>query len=341
MKILYSNVIIQNLGWGAEYFVNRSFQKLGYETFCIDYRFYRHNLIHQYLDLPDFDVFFLQRGDNFPIYILKSINIPRFFWASELVARCKDQDRLFKSGLFNHIFVRTGLCKKKIIDNGWTDPSSLSILYSGFDESVFKPNFGIIKDIDILFVGTITPRRKMFLDHIAKYYKVFVTSEFGEKLVSLINRSKIILNIHADHFLDIETRVFEVLGCGGFLLSEQLSPENPFDNNDLIQFSTEEECIEKIEHYLKNNDARSLISQNGYKKALSEHTYLHRAQEIIQVMEKHIAQNNPPNTTLNNEYLKRYIPLEFVSGSLIFPLSSLKNRLLYKIKSVINKRNLS
>ncbi len=55
------------------------------------------------------------------------------------------------------------------------------------------------EDIDILFHGSITPRRKKFLDELSKKYNVMATSDtFGDKRAELINRSKIVLNIKAN-----------------------------------------------------------------------------------------------------------------------------------------------
>ena len=94
MNIFYINVIELNAKWGAEYFVNRGFIANGHQTFTLDYRKYRSFLAKKFLEMQeDFDVVFLQRGDHFPAELIEAVNRPRFFWASELVSRCREIGR--------------------------------------------------------------------------------------------------------------------------------------------------------------------------------------------------------------------------------------------------------
>lgn len=285
IKILYINVIECNAGWGAEYFVDKGFRRLGYTTHCIDYRKYRDELYEIFRNLPEHDVFFLQRGDYFPIDIIKEIRVPKLFWASELVSRCRDQDRLLSSGLFDHIFFRTKMCINIASNNGWIDKKNSSILLSGFDETIHRSTKGIKQDIDILFVGTLTSRRKYILNKLQSKFRVTIVNAFGEDLVNYFNRSKIVLNIHAEDYKDTETRVFEVLGSGSFLLTERLSEENPFINNKhIIEFSDYDELCAKAEFFLKHDEERNTISRHGYEEAIKHNTYTHRAGEIAEKM---------------------------------------------------------
>ena len=123
LKILYINVIEQNAGWGAETFINKGFQAFGHNITNLDFRKHRRVLATKLNEVADFDVLFLQRGDRFPIYLLKACNRPLFFWASELVSRNRVQNILLKSNLFDHIFVRSDDCKKKALNN--VSPESL------------------------------------------------------------------------------------------------------------------------------------------------------------------------------------------------------------------------
>ena len=133
MDILYINVIEQNAGWGAETFLNNGFQSLGHNVTNLDFRKHRQVLATKLKQVPDFDVLFLQRGDRFPPYLLKACNRPKFFWASELVSRNRDQDILLKSNLFNHIFVHSDECKSRIIQNQWAMRDKLTVMLNGFN----------------------------------------------------------------------------------------------------------------------------------------------------------------------------------------------------------------
>jgi len=339
MKILYTNVIEQNTGWGAEFFVNHGFLKNGHETYCIDFHNQKYHLVESFLKSPECDVFFLQRGDKFPIPILKAIQLPRFFWASELVSRCRDQDRLLKSGLFDHIFVHTRDCLETIVGNGWVERNKLSVLLNGFDETVFKPDPSLKKDIDILFVGTITPRRKLFLEEIRKQYNLKIVSAFGKEMSEWINRSKIVLNIHAEDYLDTETRVFEALGCGGFLLSERLSVDNPFINNEFIQFDSLEDCIEKIDIYLDDQNARDIIANNGYLNAIRNHTYTIRAAQIAEILVTYISDVRRVDRQIDKSKLKLFRQWEVFNYRLIVPVNNLLRKTYRKVKSFKKKKS--
>lgn len=308
MDILYVNVIEQHANWGAEYFVNRGFNRLGHTTFCIDYRQHRHQLAKQFLQAPPVDVFLLQRGDWFPLPLIKAVRTPRFLWASELVSRAHDQDRLLRSGLFNHVFFRTPACIQTVIEKNWLAAEQCSILLSGFDETVYKLQPETPKDFDVLFVGTLTPRRKAILQALEPTYKIMIASAFGTAAVDLMNRAKIVLNIHAEAFPDTETRVFEALGCGAFLLTEQLSSENPFSAQDLVEYTSREDLAAKLGYYLAHEDERKAIAEHGYQTALGSHTYTHRAQEIIEVMARYWPQENllPKSASYDRAQLLRY-----------------------------------
>lgn len=303
MNIFYVSVIEQNAGFGAEWFMDRAFRSLNHTTYCVDYRVHRYHLFPYFWNAPPFNVFFLQRGDFFPMPLLKSIQAPRFFWASELVSRCRDQDRLLKSGLFSHIFLRTPTCIETVVQKGWVEREKCSILLSSFDESLFRFIPGINQDIEVLFVGFLTPRRKIILDQIKQRFPVLIASAYGEDLVNLINRAKIVLNIHADEYLDTETRVYETLGCRAFLLSERLSPENPFADDELIQAGDNVELCDKLEYYLHREDERAAIAEQGYRSALKRHTYTQRAQEIIDVMCAYVVDDSSlPAATMRKDW---------------------------------------
>jgi hypothetical protein len=71
---------------------------------------------------------------------------------------------------------------------------------------ILPPHSGATKDIDLLFVGSLTPKRKAILEHVQKHFpNSVVTSAFGDEMVALINRAKIVLNIHAIDSTTTET----------------------------------------------------------------------------------------------------------------------------------------
>jgi hypothetical protein len=306
MNIFYINVIEQNAGWGAECFVNYGFLQHGHLTQTLDYRKHRAYLATKFLGVTDFDVMLLQRGDGFPLALVAACRRPRFFWASELVSRCRDQDRLLQSGLFDHVFVRTPQCVSQIVAAGWMPAEKLSVLLSGYDEQTHSP-LSCVKDIEVVFVGTMLPRRLKILERLRARFPIEVLSVFGDELAQTFNRAKIVLNLHAEDYLDTETRIYEALGCGAFVLTERLSGESPFvSGRHLVEVADLDELEERVAYYLSNEQERMLIAEEGHREAMRHHTYRERAREIAEIMERFVPLDRFGVPALSVREVRRY-----------------------------------
>ncbi|MBI2047575.1 MAG: glycosyltransferase family 1 protein [Parcubacteria group bacterium] len=316
MKILYINVIELNKGWGAEYFLNKAFLKSGAGTITLDYRKHRGHISKKLLEIKDdFDALLIQRGDDFPVELLKAVNRPRFFSATELVTRRKDQDQLFDSLLFDHIFVRGENCRDVLLARGVLKPEQVSVLLSAFDTEVFYPDQEIKKDIDILFIGALKDRRKKILSELKKDFNIIVASAFGGEMAKFLNRAKIVLNIHAEEHIDTETRVFETLGCRAFLITEKLGRESPFLNGaHLVEVEGMEEMKEKIAFYLQSESARTSIAHEGFEEAIKKHTYQKRAEELLALINTHLKQGEQNVLpALDRQKIEQYIYQEQIN----------------------------
>lgn len=92
----------------------------------------------------------------------------------------------------------------------------------------------------------------------------------------IFNQSKINLNITAKSIKSgLSLRIFDILGCGGFLLTNYQAELSEFFEIgvDLETYSSFEELIDKCDFYLKNDDARQQIAINGYKKVSQNYTW--------------------------------------------------------------------
>lgn len=104
----------------------------------------------------------------------------------------------------------------------WTPISNIQNYKSRypFEETHSKPEY------DVAFYGDIhNPRRKAFLDEIAKHYKLHIISEvFGDDLYRELQKAKMVLNIHyyEDALLET-TRIYECLSLGLTVISEKSS----------------------------------------------------------------------------------------------------------------------
>lgn len=298
MKIFYPSLIETNAGWGAECFLNAAFIAAGAQTLPLDFTIKQYRLGDKFLQVDDFDIFFLQFGAHFPLPLVKVVNRPRFFYCSELVARYHAADHLFKSGLFDHYFVRGPACARELVARGWLIKDKISTHLSAFDPNIYQ-RLNVVKDIDVLFIGCPMPRRKKIIERLSSRFEVKLMSAYAKDACRLFNRAKIVLNIHAEDYLDTETRIFEVLGSGAFLISEKLSEENPFRNDELIQVESIDEMEEKINYYLNRPNERKIVADRGYEAALSKHTYLDRAEELIHFFNKYLPSNEGPALDLD------------------------------------------
>jgi hypothetical protein len=85
------------------------------------------------------------------------------------------------------------------------------------------------REIDALFVGSLSPRRRALLEALSQRCGVSLEPRWGPELRRTLQRSKIVLNIHQfDMPMPIEQpRVAQALNQGAFVLTED-SIENPY-----------------------------------------------------------------------------------------------------------------
>lgn len=320
MKLLYFSVIKQHAGWGAEWFLNAAFEEAGHQTICVDYREQRHRLADAIESCPAVDALLVQRGDRFPLELLKAATVPSFFLATELVERREDQHPLMRCSELSHIFVRTQHCADLIVERGWQSADRVSILLSAYDPSLHRRLPDVEQDIDVLFLGGMTERRRRILDSLSHDLNVVEVTAFGEEMVRYFNRAKIVLNIHAEEQLDVETRVFEALGSGACLVSERLDVENPFSDRQLIEVDDPRQLEPAIRHYLAHDDERRAIADAGHLEARNGHTYLARARQIVTTIGEYLGEQRPR------------VPFERDTAWYLFRAAESQRRLLSTIK---------
>lgn len=104
------------------------------------------------------------------------------------------------------------------------------------------------------------------------------------QMPGIFARSKINLNMTMRSIqTGLPGRVWDVLGCGGFLLTDYRAeiPEYFQIGKHLEAYETLEEAGEKIEFYLSHEDERRSIAQAGYELVKSRDTILHRVMDMI------------------------------------------------------------
>lgn len=120
------------------------------------------------------------------------------------------------------------------------------------------------------------------------------TPDFFSKIVA---GSKINLNLHSsqthsgvDPECDaINPRVFEIAACGGFQLCDPAIGLDAFfdPEMELPAYRTITELRAKIDHFLKHPEERRQIAERARARALRDHTYQARAQQMLDLILEH------------------------------------------------------
>lgn len=179
----------------------------------------------------------------------------------------------------------------------------------GYVSQLSRINPDKIQDIDILFYGSINPRREHVLSQL-KSCGLNVKNLFGiygAERDLLIAKSKIVLNIHF-----YETKIFEIarisylLSNGVCVVSESgLSPEEEdFKNADALILCEYDLITQKCLELLNNPNRLQSIRKNGlnYMKTLKQESYLINAL----LNPEPLVLNNYSDENLNS---KKYLPL--------------------------------
>jgi len=105
-----------------------------------------------------------------------------------------------------------------------------------------------------------------------------------EDMSALYTNSKVCLNVHIlEHNTagTINGRVFEVVLCGGFLISDNSWATKEVFGDSVILTEGDDDLVEKLSFYLANEEERKRRSIEGRKIALAAHTYEHRVETVL------------------------------------------------------------
>lgn len=85
---------------------------------------------------------------------------------------------------------------------------------------------------------------------------------------------------------DLNMRVFEVLGAGGFLVTDRLSPQAGLETlfrpgEHYVDYEGEAELLDKLAYYLARPDACLKIARAGQQAYRAAHTPEHRRREVL------------------------------------------------------------
>lgn len=110
------------------------------------------------------------------------------------------------------------------------------------------------------------------------------TTDNYTEMPLVFKQSRINLNISLRSIKSgIPLRAFDIMGSGGFLLSNYQEDflENFTPGVDFEYYESEEDLLRKIDYYLTHEEERIAIAKNGHDKVAAAHTYRDRVREML------------------------------------------------------------
>ncbi|MGQ9720648.1 MAG: glycosyltransferase family protein [Candidatus Jordarchaeum sp.] len=159
----------------------------------------------------------------------------------------------------------------------YSPSGNIYFLHEGFDPKV-NISIDIPKKYDVSFIGTLRGERIKYYEQI-KFHSF--NNAYGIRHSYIVSQTKINLNFtYKNH--GTSDRTYKVLASKGFLLTTPwINMENDFViGRDLDIFEDPEELKEKIVYYLKRDDIRNEIAENGFK-AVQKFSLDNWAKEIV------------------------------------------------------------
>jgi len=222
---------------------------------------------------------------------------PSIFWAVD--THIKPERCLKKASDFDYVFCaqRRGAedMRKKGIPARWC-PLAL-------DPEIHRKHL-LPKILNISFVGNFGGRfrykrffwrgKRIFKERgkliylLQKKFNLFSGNFYFEDMAVVYSISKIVFNRSVGD--DVNMRVFEALGCGSLLVTNQIGPGQDLlfkNGGHLIEYRKEKELIEKVRYYLDHDEEREKIAGNGRSLALKKHTYTHRMDYMLSFLTPH------------------------------------------------------
>jgi len=172
---------------------------------------------------------------------------------------------------------------------------------------------------DICFIGTGFPNRIAFFDKLAPYLKTKKIFIFGglwnqlrayaelkhairlegvqvDEAVKYYNGAKIVINLHRQpdptsippgvSAMSVNPRTFEINACATLQLTDiraDLAAQY-VPGASIETFTSPEECIEKIDYYLRHEEERLRVALDGYAATRRAHTYEHRIAVLLEAV---------------------------------------------------------
>lgn len=188
------------------------------------------------------------------------------------------------------------------------NPSSYHI-FDGADLDIYNQHKSD-KEFDVIFIGNHSVERAQTIEGLRQKAKVDVFGSgwdethdhnhppvYGENFSKICSKAKIVLNLPSFKGQSgFSVRVFNVMSCGAFVLSEYL-PDLSFiftKGKHIEYFNSMDDASQILEFYLKNGTEREAIANNAKKLVQKKYTWSNSVEHILTKID-----NEKPNLVNN------------------------------------------
>lgn len=115
---------------------------------------------------------------------------------------------------------------------------------------------------------------------------------WGLDMYGVLARARIAVNRHGDVAEQYANnmRLYEATGVGTLLITDaKRNLSDLFEpGKEVVTYASEDELVQKIHRYLRDEDDRIEIARAGQARTLRDHTYRHRMRELVEILRRYL-----------------------------------------------------
>ncbi len=182
----------------------------------------------------------------------------------------------------------------------------VEVLEQATDPDVFTPSPDPDHACELVFVGNSRKvRRRILADLLPTEHDLAVWGGDWDGLIDpghvrgahlpndqvprAYSSAAIVLNDHWDDMREhgfVSNRLYDALACGACVVSDHMPEIDARFRGSIITYQTGEELRELIGFLLADPDLRAELGRRGREIVLAEHTFEHRADELLELVER-------------------------------------------------------
>jgi hypothetical protein len=280
--------------YGKTTFTPGSYLERAFNSIGVPVDVYTKEIDFNKINMNDYSaVIFVESPSKQPVLVknIRLVNVPKLFWIHHGSNRLKENVELCNNYKPDIILMSHSLQLAKKF------PAPIRFFPFAMDTNIFNSSKPLInRDVDVSFGGNLqksySSRNQVLKKLQSKFknrYKLSLFSKlYLEELANLYINSKIVFNYSPTKFNTINMRIFEGIGCGALVLTNEVPFQNRlFKNGEhYVVFNHVDDLYRKINYYLKNLEEAQKIATSGHNFLMDYHTYEHRANEVLCIIKE-------------------------------------------------------